>query len=190
MACFESFTPCRTDTSGMCDKGVQRVSNKVITPYAVLCFLTTASSNIQSELCKIKRYDRADLMKQVKGGVQDKTVAGQWNTKEQSDAFEAVWREIETRQGETFYTAKQLPFTYTVRGGEVFTDRKKKSITRATFESAYLKICSDERGEIVGPKTLNVFGAPYVWALFKALGVLRVAAENEEGAVQMTFLDK
>lgn len=129
-------------------------------------------------------------MKQVKGRAQDKTMVGRWNTTKQGYAFEAVWREIEARQGETFYTAKQLPFTYNVRGGEVFIDRKKKSITRATFESAYLKICSDERGEIVGPKTLNVFGAPYVWALFKAMGVLTAAADNEKDAVQMTFLDK
>lgn len=129
-------------------------------------------------------------MKQVKGRAQDKTMVGRWNTTEQGYAFEAVWREIEARQGETFYTAKQLPFTYNIRGGEVFTDRKKKSITRATFETAYLKICSDERGEIVGPKTLNVFGAPYVWALFKALGVLTAAADNEKDVVQITFLDK
>ena len=134
------------------------------------------------------KYVRADLMKQVKGKAQDKKMVEQWNTKAQGYAFEAIWQAIEARQGETFYTSKQLPFTYTVRGGEVFTDRKKKSITRATFEAAYLKICSDKRREIVGPKTLNVFGAPYVWALFKALGVLRVAAE--ENAVQMTFLDK
>ena len=55
---------------------------------------------------------------------------------------------------------------------EFFTERKKKSITRATFERAYQKIQDDGEHRIVGPKTLNCFGAPYVWAVFKALGII------------------
>ena len=58
------------------------------------------------------------------------------------------------------------------QGEEFFTERKKKSITRATFEQAYQKIQEDGEHRIVGPKTLNCFGAPYVWAVFKALGVV------------------
>lgn len=83
-----------------------------------------------------------------------------------------LWEVITSHQGEDFYTAKKLPFTYSIRGGEFFTDRKKKSITRATFEQAYQKIQEDSAHKIVGPKTLNCFGAPYVWAVFKALGIV------------------
>lgn len=83
-----------------------------------------------------------------------------------------LWDTISSHQGETFYTAKQLPFTYNVKGGEFFTERKKKSITRATFEQAYQKIQEDSEHKIVGPKTLNCFGAPYVWAVFKELGIV------------------
>ena len=79
---------------------------------------------------------------------------------------------IIAHQGETFYTAKGLPFTYTIKGGEFFTDRKKKSITRATFEKAFLKIQEDTSHKITGPKALNVFGAPYVFAMFRQLGVV------------------
>ena len=87
---------------------------------------------------------------------------------------EELWESITRRQGETFYTVKGLPFTYTIRGGEFFTDRKKKSITRATFEAAYEKLAADTEGRITGPKTLNCFGGPYVWAVFMALGVVEV----------------
>lgn len=87
-------------------------------------------------------------------------------------AKEELWDVITFRQGETFYTAKGLPFTYTVKGGELFSDRKKKSITRATFEQAYQKIQQDTEGRITGPKSLGCFGAPYVWAVFKALGLV------------------
>lgn len=55
----------------------------------------------------------------------------------------------------------------------MFVDRKKKSITRATFDSAFQKIKEDGQCEITGPKKLNCFGAPYVWALFKALQVVK-----------------
>lgn len=85
---------------------------------------------------------------------------------------ENLWDTIIAHQGETFYTAKGLPFTYTIRGGEFFTDRKKKSITRATFEKALLKIQADTEHIITGPKALNVFGAPYVFAMFRQLGVI------------------
>ena len=85
---------------------------------------------------------------------------------------ENLWDIIIAHQGETFYTAKELPFTYTIKGGEFFTDRKKKSITRATFEKAFLKIQEDTSHKITGPKALNVFGAPYVFAMFRQLGVV------------------
>ena len=85
---------------------------------------------------------------------------------------ENLWEIIIAHQGETFYTAKGLPFTYTIKGGEFFTDRKKKSITKATFEKAFLRIQEDTSHKITGPKALNVFGAPYVFAMFRQLGVI------------------
>lgn len=86
--------------------------------------------------------------------------------------YETLWQTIAEHQGEIFYTAKKLPFTYVIRGGEFFTERKKKSITRATFEKAFLKIQADTEGMITGPKKLNVFGAPYVFAVFRQLGIV------------------
>ena len=88
-----------------------------------------------------------------------------------------LWEVIVYCQGKTFYTKKGLPFTYTVKGGELFTDRRDRSITRSTFEKALAKLQADrekEEGErkITGPKSLNVYGAPYVWAVFMGIGVL------------------
>lgn len=88
-----------------------------------------------------------------------------------------LWKVIGEYAGRPFVTKKGLPFTYTVKGGELFTDRRERSITRSTFEKAYEKLCCDRLGEappqrIVGPKTLNVYGAPYVWAVFVGIGFL------------------
>lgn len=75
-----------------------------------------------------------------------------------------LWEVIVSHQGETFYTKKMLPFTYTIKGGEMFTDRRERSITRSTFENAYKKI-KNAPDKITGPKALNMYGAPYVWAV-------------------------
>lgn len=85
-------------------------------------------------------------------------------------SIDSVWQMLTDHQSETFYTMKKLPFTYVVKGGELFVDRRSKSITKATFEQALNKL--RENPQITGPKSLNVFGAPYVWALFKAFQIV------------------
>lgn len=88
-----------------------------------------------------------------------------------------LWDAIRAYEGKEFLTKKGLPFTYTIKGGELFTDRRERSITRSTFEKAYEKLIQDQEGEdapkkIVGPKTLNLYGAPYIWAVFTGIGLI------------------
>lgn len=88
-----------------------------------------------------------------------------------------LWDVIVRHAGEGFATKKGLPFVYSIKGGELFTDRRERSITRSTFETAYDKLERDQCGDgaprrIVGPKTLNVYGAPYVWAVFVGIGLI------------------
>lgn len=91
----------------------------------------------------------------------------------QIQSADELWKLLEERQGQTFYTMKKLPFTYVIRGGEMFVDRKKKSITKATFSAAWEKLQMDTEHMITGPKKLNCFGAPYLWALFLALHIVQ-----------------
>lgn len=90
--------------------------------------------------------------------------------------MDELWELLKEYQNQTFLTAKQLPFTYEIRGGEMFVDRRSKSITKATFQRALEKI-QENPSAITGPKSLNVFGAPYILAILKSLG--RAEAENE-----------
>ena len=62
--------------------------------------------------------------------------------------IDTLWQMLIDHQNETFYTMKKLPFCYQVKGGEIFVDK------------------------ITGPKSLNVFGAPYVWAILKTFSVV------------------
>ena len=86
-------------------------------------------------------------------------------------SLDNLWNCIEEHQGKTFYTIKKLPFTYTIKGGELFVDRRSKSITKATFEQALEKL-QENSENITGPKSLCVFGAPYIWALLKAFEII------------------
>lgn len=84
--------------------------------------------------------------------------------------LENLWDTIVAHQGEIFLTKKNLPFSYTIKGGEMYTDRRERSITRSTFEAAFKKIQNSPE-TVTGPKSLNVFGAPYVWAVLMGIGV-------------------
>lgn len=99
------------------------------------------------------------------------------NFNNSSIPISSLWNVIVENQGKKFVTKKGLPFTYSIKGGELFTDRRERSITRSTFEKAYEKLQADQTGEdaprkITGPKTLNMYGAPYVWAIFMGIGLI------------------
>lgn len=50
-------------------------------------------------------------------------------------------------------------------------DRRTKSITKATFKQALDRL-AENPDKVTGPKSLNVFGAPYIWALFRAFEIV------------------
>ena len=85
-----------------------------------------------------------------------------------------LWNSILLHQGETFTTSGRgtrpgVSFTYTIRGAEMFVDRKEKSSTRASVIRAYHRAV--EMRIVTGPKQLNVFGASYLLPVFKRIGV-------------------
>lgn len=83
----------------------------------------------------------------------------------------ALWEALEKLQGYPFSTAKGLEFTYAIRGGEMFVDRKEKSITQATVFMAFEKAL--ELGDrATGPKKLGTFGASYLYPVFVNLGII------------------
>ena len=49
--------------------------------------------------------------------------------------IEATWQLLQQHQGETFHTAKGLPFTYTIRGGELFVTTPPR-VCRSPIRSA------------------------------------------------------
>ena len=85
---------------------------------------------------------------------------------------EKLWQEMTALQGCLFSTCKGLDFTYRIRGGEMFVDRREKSITKASVMAAYRKVRL-LGGAVTGPKQLGVFGASYVWPVFVKIGLVK-----------------
>ena len=101
------------------------------------------------------------------------------NTRTDAEKEEKLWQELIYLQGCIFRTYGRngvggLDFTYKIRGGEMFVDRKEKSITRATVMKAYRKVV-ELGGEVKGPKVLGTFGASYLYPVFVKMGLIRSA---------------
>lgn len=96
--------------------------------------------------------------------------------------IEAIWQLLQQHQGETFHTAKGLPYTYTIRGGELFVNRRRKSITVSTVRRALEKITLLEAaGEVItGPKKIGCYGAQL--PLPGAVGARRSGKTGPAGA--------
>jgi len=77
-----------------------------------------------------------------------------------------LWEKIKVQENKVFHTAKGLEFKIEIRGNELFVDRRSKSITRASVNIAYKKWTEDKT---CGPKALGVFGASYLWAVFRGI---------------------
>lgn len=87
------------------------------------------------------------------------------------DLDDVLWDTLILFQKYPFHTAKNLEFTYTVKGNEIFVDRKEKSITKSTVLIAFHRAL--ELGpEATGPKKLGTFGASYLYPVFVRFGIL------------------
>lgn len=89
------------------------------------------------------------------------------------EAEQYLWDAIEAFAEYPFCTTKGLPVKYTVKGGELFFNRKEKSITRATVMKAFHKARELQMSEgfVSGPKKLGTFGASYLYPVFLRIGV-------------------
>ena len=96
------------------------------------------------------------------------------NNRTDAEKEEKLWQELIYLQGCLFTTSKGLDFTYKIHGGEMFVDRKEKSITRATVMKAYGKVVEMD-GVVKGPKTLGTFGASYLYPIFVKMGLIKTA---------------
>lgn len=92
-----------------------------------------------------------------------------------------LWGKILENQNQQFTTSGRgprpgIPFTYTIStntdgspGAEMFVSTRSKSITRSTILLAYHKT----KGKVItGPKSIGVHGDSYIYAIFKALGII------------------
>ena len=96
-----------------------------------------------------------------------------------------LWNTLEYLQGCIFHTVGRagkegLRFRYEIRGGEMFIDRKEKSVTRATINLAFdnTRKLQKKDGCVSDPKKIGTFGASYLYPIFLRLGVCIAIAEG------------
>lgn len=95
----------------------------------------------------------------------------------ENELSDAVWNAIESFQGYLFQTYQGLCFTYSVKGYEIFVDRKTKSITKSSVDIALMKAV-ELQGNVSGPKKLKVFGASYLYPVFIRLGIIKTDGKS------------
>lgn len=148
--------------------GLGRASVHSYLPYTKIPYkMAELSANAE----RIRLYrERKKKCEEFRSSLQ--TLAGQARH-EQEDA---LWNMLIYLQGCVFLTAKGLKYTYKIKGGEMFVNRKSKSITQATIFMAFHK-AMELGGAVAGPKRLGTFGASYLYPIFVKLGVIRGDAE-------------
>lgn len=89
------------------------------------------------------------------------------------DAEKYLWDAIMAYADYPFLTEKGLSMKYTVKGGEIFFNRKEKSVTKASVMNAFHRArqLQHEKGFVNGPKELGTFGASYIYPVFLRIGV-------------------
>ena len=96
------------------------------------------------------------------------------------EAEKRLWEAIVAYAGYRFLTEKGLPLKYTVEGGEVFFNRKEKSVTKSSILMAFRRARHIQaiEGCVSGPKKLGTFGASYLYPVFLRIGVCSKKSEN------------
>lgn len=95
-----------------------------------------------------------------------------------------LWNKILSHQNKPFTTSGRgtrpgIQFNYTIStntdgtpGAEMFVSTRSKSITRSTILFAYHKV--KDMAIVPGPKSIGVHGDSYIYAIFKALGLIKL----------------
>lgn len=171
----------------MKETGLGRASVHSYLPYTKIPYnLAELSANAERTRIRLYRERRAACME-----FRDRIKQTEMTKIEQE---EALWELMSRLAGCVFLTAKGLKFTYKIHGGEMFVNRKSKSITQATVFMAYWKAVElmKENGSVKGPKQLGTFGASYLYPVFARIGVISKLTDinqQEEGNEPISDLD-
>lgn len=138
---------------------LSRASVHSYLPYSKVVY---NSQQISADAERMKVYrTRQRTLKKLKASMENRT----------GSVEESLWNALKVFQDYPFKTAKNLSFSYEIRGNEMFISRKEKSVTRATIMLAFQKALELE-GHVSGPKKLGCFGASYLYPVFIRIGVI------------------
>ena len=93
-----------------------------------------------------------------------------------SELDQMLWDVLLKHENFAFTTTRELKFKYTIKGGELFVNRKEnsKSLTKSSIFMAFHNAIrlQYQDGFVKGPKKLGTFGASYLYAIFIKFGII------------------
>lgn len=95
---------------------------------------------------------------------------------------ELLWQVLCELEQTYFCTVKGIPFTYIIKGHEMFVNRKEKSITQATILLSARRVLEKQAEGVVvsGPKKIGTFGASYLYPVFCQIGLITEKMNESE----------
>ena len=95
---------------------------------------------------------------------------------------ELLWQVLCELEQTYFCTVKGMPFTYIIKGHEMFVNRKEKSITQATILLSARRVLEKQTQGVVisGPKKIGTFGASYLYPVFCQIGLITEKMNDRE----------
>lgn len=139
--------------------GLKRSSVHSYLPYTKSIY-NLQELSLDAERCRVYRERK-------------KAVAAMAECKDCEELEEKLWEAIRLFEGYRFITVKGLAFHYTVSGNEILVDRKKNSkpIVRSSVNMS-LKTVIEQKGAVSGPKALGIYGASYLYPVFRRFGLI------------------
>ncbi len=161
----------------ICDLvGLKRSAVESCLPYEKIVYMgkdadwmDSEKRSLNAERCERYRKRKKERAKALKAE-REKAV-------EQIVDFDSLWAAFALFAGYSLQTTKGLDFRYTIKGGEIFFDRKDKSVTMATVKICYQKAV-EMGGIVAGPKKLGVFGASYLYPVLLRFGVIHTPQQE------------
>lgn len=150
---------------------LSRASVHSYLPYQKAVYkLDELSTNAERTRLYRERQQAVSSLERLKDRVQSEG-GSEGSERQQELLDEALWHTLVLFQKYPFHTAKKLEFTYTIKGHEIFVDRKEKSITKSTVLIAFHKAL-ELGADATGPKKLGTFGASYLYPVFVRFGII------------------
>lgn len=153
-------------SSGKCVKEIQKITGLSYASVSSYLPYTKIVYNLRETSLNAERIAKYRKRKAAVVRIKEEKY-----TSELLELQEIIWDTLILFEGYSFYTYRGLKFAYEIRGGEIFVNRKDKSITRSSVNKAVNEVIG-LKWNVADPMKLGVFGTSYLYPIFIRIGLI------------------